>query len=240
MEHAIAVLIGQPPADFTIAPGALDAAAGRRSRPACPRPCCSAAPTSPRPSARRPPPAPDRRRHRRLLSRTSRSPARAARRRQSIGALFSPQTLLLERRRLGGRDHLQRRPDPRPGAGGARRLRPGRGQLPPDGADAPSARSRTTSPPSACWPKSSRSCRPRSTAADQDAAHPARTSTRPARSTTPASWSPRPRTTPPTTPSWQLEANRLTTTVDLIVALGGGWNADELNDKGTPSTGIFP
>ena len=31
-----------------------------------------------------------------------------------------------------------------------------------------------------------------------------------------------------------------TTTVDLIVALGGGWNADELNDKGTPSTGVFP
>ena len=29
----------------------------------------------------------------------------------------------------------------------------------------------------------------------------------------------------------QLEANRLTTTVDLIVALGGGWNADELKGK---------
>ncbi len=28
-----------------------------------------------------------------------------------------------------------------------------------------------------------------------------------------------------------LEANRLTTTVDLIVALGGGWNADELKGK---------
>ena len=28
-----------------------------------------------------------------------------------------------------------------------------------------------------------------------------------------------------------LEANRLTTTVDLIVALGGGWNADELKNK---------
>jgi NodT family efflux transporter outer membrane factor (OMF) lipoprotein len=38
----------------------------------------------------------------------------------------------------------------------------------------------------------------------------------------------------------QLEASRLGTTVDLIVALGGGWNADELNDKGTPSTGLFP
>jgi NodT family efflux transporter outer membrane factor (OMF) lipoprotein len=29
----------------------------------------------------------------------------------------------------------------------------------------------------------------------------------------------------------QLEANRLTTTVDLIVALGGGWNASELKSK---------
>jgi NodT family efflux transporter outer membrane factor (OMF) lipoprotein len=29
----------------------------------------------------------------------------------------------------------------------------------------------------------------------------------------------------------QLEASRLTTTVDLIVALGGGWNASELKDK---------
>jgi len=29
----------------------------------------------------------------------------------------------------------------------------------------------------------------------------------------------------------QLEANRLTTTVDLIVALGGGWNASQLKDK---------
>ena len=29
----------------------------------------------------------------------------------------------------------------------------------------------------------------------------------------------------------QIEANRLTTTVDLIVALGGGWNADELKSK---------
>jgi NodT family efflux transporter outer membrane factor (OMF) lipoprotein len=38
----------------------------------------------------------------------------------------------------------------------------------------------------------------------------------------------------------QLEANRLTTTVDLIVALGGGWNASELNGKGTPNTPIFP
>jgi NodT family efflux transporter outer membrane factor (OMF) lipoprotein len=38
----------------------------------------------------------------------------------------------------------------------------------------------------------------------------------------------------------QLEANRLTTTVDLIVALGGGWNASELNSKGTASTPIFP
>jgi NodT family efflux transporter outer membrane factor (OMF) lipoprotein len=38
----------------------------------------------------------------------------------------------------------------------------------------------------------------------------------------------------------QLEANRLTTTVDLIVALGGGWNASELNGKGTASTPIFP
>jgi len=28
-----------------------------------------------------------------------------------------------------------------------------------------------------------------------------------------------------------IEANRLTTTVDLIVALGGGWNADELKGK---------
>jgi NodT family efflux transporter outer membrane factor (OMF) lipoprotein len=38
----------------------------------------------------------------------------------------------------------------------------------------------------------------------------------------------------------QLEASRLTTTVDLIVALGGGWNAAELSGKGTPSTPIFP
>jgi NodT family efflux transporter outer membrane factor (OMF) lipoprotein len=38
----------------------------------------------------------------------------------------------------------------------------------------------------------------------------------------------------------QLEASRLTTTVDLIVALGGGWNAEELNGKGAPSTGLFP
>jgi NodT family efflux transporter outer membrane factor (OMF) lipoprotein len=38
----------------------------------------------------------------------------------------------------------------------------------------------------------------------------------------------------------QLEANRLTTTVDLIVALGGGWNEAELGDKGRPSTPIFP
>ena len=38
----------------------------------------------------------------------------------------------------------------------------------------------------------------------------------------------------------QLEANRLTTTVDLIVALGGGWNASELGSKGTASTPIFP
>jgi NodT family efflux transporter outer membrane factor (OMF) lipoprotein len=38
----------------------------------------------------------------------------------------------------------------------------------------------------------------------------------------------------------QLEANRLTTTVDLIVALGGGWNASELGTKGTPNTPIFP
>jgi len=38
----------------------------------------------------------------------------------------------------------------------------------------------------------------------------------------------------------QLEANRLTTTVDLIVALGGGWNAAELGTKGTPNTPIFP
>lgn len=38
----------------------------------------------------------------------------------------------------------------------------------------------------------------------------------------------------------QLEANRLTTTVDLIVALGGGWNASELNGKGAASTPIFP
>jgi NodT family efflux transporter outer membrane factor (OMF) lipoprotein len=38
----------------------------------------------------------------------------------------------------------------------------------------------------------------------------------------------------------QLEASRLTTTVDLIVALGGGWNASELNAKGTPNTPIFP
>jgi NodT family efflux transporter outer membrane factor (OMF) lipoprotein len=38
----------------------------------------------------------------------------------------------------------------------------------------------------------------------------------------------------------QLEASRLTTTVDLIVALGGGWNTSELNGKGTASTGIFP
>lgn len=38
----------------------------------------------------------------------------------------------------------------------------------------------------------------------------------------------------------QLEANRLTTTVDLIVALGGGWNATELGTKGTPNTPIFP
>jgi NodT family efflux transporter outer membrane factor (OMF) lipoprotein len=29
----------------------------------------------------------------------------------------------------------------------------------------------------------------------------------------------------------QVEANRLTTTVDLVVALGGGWNADELKNK---------
>jgi NodT family efflux transporter outer membrane factor (OMF) lipoprotein len=38
----------------------------------------------------------------------------------------------------------------------------------------------------------------------------------------------------------QLEANRLTTTVDLVVALGGGWNASELGAKGTPNTPIFP
>jgi NodT family efflux transporter outer membrane factor (OMF) lipoprotein len=38
----------------------------------------------------------------------------------------------------------------------------------------------------------------------------------------------------------QLEANRLTTTVDLIVALGGGWNEAELGDKGRPSTPVFP
>jgi NodT family efflux transporter outer membrane factor (OMF) lipoprotein len=38
----------------------------------------------------------------------------------------------------------------------------------------------------------------------------------------------------------QLEANRLTTTVDLIVALGGGWNESELTAKGTPNTPIFP
>jgi NodT family efflux transporter outer membrane factor (OMF) lipoprotein len=38
----------------------------------------------------------------------------------------------------------------------------------------------------------------------------------------------------------QLEANRLTTSVDLIVALGGGWNATELGGKGTASTPIFP
>ena len=38
----------------------------------------------------------------------------------------------------------------------------------------------------------------------------------------------------------QLEANRLTTTVDLLVALGGGWHATELDAKGTPNTPVFP
>ncbi|HWF77114.1 MAG TPA: efflux transporter outer membrane subunit [Caulobacteraceae bacterium] len=38
----------------------------------------------------------------------------------------------------------------------------------------------------------------------------------------------------------QLEASRLTTTVDLIVALGGGWNEAQLGDKGHPNTPIFP
>ncbi len=66
--------------------------------------------------------------------------------------------------------------------------------------------------------------------ADQDCAS-CRTSTRPARWITPAWWSPRRRTIRPRNAELALEANRLTTTVDLIVALGGGWNADELKKK---------
>ena len=58
-----------------------------------------------------------------------------------------------------------------------------------------------------------------------------RTSTAPAPSTTPAWWSPQTQDYAAHNAELALEANRLTTTVDLIVALGGGWNADELKDK---------
>ena len=52
LEHAIAVLVGKAPADFTLRAGAVERDACRRCRSACRRRCCSAGPTSPRPSAR--------------------------------------------------------------------------------------------------------------------------------------------------------------------------------------------
>ena len=51
LEHAIAVLVGKAPANFSAAPAPTGPAACPTCRPACRRRCCSAGPTSPRPSA---------------------------------------------------------------------------------------------------------------------------------------------------------------------------------------------
>ena len=55
-EHAIAILIGQPPNSFSLTIAPLAAQRRRPSRPACPRNCLSAARTSLPPSAARPKP----------------------------------------------------------------------------------------------------------------------------------------------------------------------------------------
>ena len=52
LEHAIAVLVGKAPADFALRAGAVERDACPACRSACRRRCCSAGPTSPRPSAR--------------------------------------------------------------------------------------------------------------------------------------------------------------------------------------------
>ena len=56
LEHAIAILIGKPPADFALPPAKLATCDPGSYRSGCRRSCSSGAPTSRRPSGRWPPP----------------------------------------------------------------------------------------------------------------------------------------------------------------------------------------
>jgi outer membrane protein TolC len=87
LEHAVAVLIGKPPAAFTLTPTKFEMKGLPDIPPGCPLPCSSAGPTSPRASGAWPRPMRASAWHRRRIFPSSRSPgapaSRAARSRRS-------------------------------------------------------------------------------------------------------------------------------------------------------------
>ena len=131
-EHAIAVLMGRPPAGLSIANGALAA-----RTPAIPATCrqrfWSAGPTSRRRRRRCARPMPDRRRLRRIFPRhLAVRPVRLFRR--SLRAAAG-RRIPFGRSALARPAGVQRRPHRRAGRGGARDLSVGRRHLSPDGVD---------------------------------------------------------------------------------------------------------
>ena len=135
LEHAIAVLVGKPPSELTIAAKPLAAVLPGDSASACRRRCSSGVPTSPRPSAAyRERQRADRRRRRPRSSRSLSLAADGGLQSSVIGGLLVAAQPLLVARRRARADDLRRRVAQRAEGAGDRDVgRDGR-QLSLDGA----------------------------------------------------------------------------------------------------------